>query len=168
MPHPSTPRPLRQSLQPMITGAVLASLHPGLTAHSIEIDHIGVATGDDPLGLRVFLYHPGDDVFDQWAKAIEATDFGEPRPTSRPGEMCHTITGRVGHITVGVTCVSLRGEWVWRTNTSDDVHKRDYSKDMAAVCGALIVGVADRARWTRPNLRCSRCANPEPAETGVR
>ncbi|MFB7329800.1 hypothetical protein [Streptomyces sp. NPDC056190] len=168
MPHPSTSRPLRQSLQPMIAGTLLASLHPGLTAHSIEIDHIGVATGDDPLGLRVFLYHPGDEVFAQWAKAIEATEFSAPKPTSRPGEMCHTITGRMGHTTVEVTCVSLRGEWVWRTNTSDDVHKRDYSKDMAAVCGGLIVGVADRARWTRPNLRCSGCASAEPAETGVR
>lgn len=84
MPHPTTPRPLRQALQPMIAGVVLASAHPGLAADSIEVDHLGVATGDDPLGLRVFLYHPGDGLFEQWAKAIGATEFGAPGPPAAP------------------------------------------------------------------------------------
>ncbi|MFJ1529695.1 hypothetical protein ACIOFV_14920 [Streptomyces mirabilis] len=169
MPHPTTPRPLRQSLQPMIAGAVLASSHPSLAADSIEIDHLGVATGDDPLGLRVFLYHPGDGVFAQWVHAIGATEFSTPRPTSRPGELSHTATGHVGHTPIEVTCLMLRGEWVWRTSASSGVHKRDHSKDgSVAVCGGLIVGVADPAHWQQPDLHCPGCAKPETAPAGVR
>jgi len=168
MPHPTTPRPMSQVLQPVIAGAVLASSHPGLAADSIEVDHIGVSTGDEPLGLRVFLYHPGAGVFEQWAKAIGATEYGVPRLTSRPGELSHTVAGRVGHTPVEVTCLSLRGEWVWRTNAGNDVHKRDYSKDMAAVCGGLIVGVADPAHRETPDRRCTGCARTDTAMESVR
>ncbi|MFH8771985.1 hypothetical protein [Streptomyces sp. NPDC017958] len=167
MPHPTTPRPMRQALQPMIAGAVLASTHPGLTADSIEVDHLGVATGDDPLGLRVFLYHPGDDVFEQWVEAIGATEFGAPRPTSRPGELSHTATGRIGTTLVEVTCVRLRGEWVWRAKDGG-VHRRDTTKDgTVAVCGALIIGVADMADWEVPALRCPGCAVTDTAPAAV-
>ncbi|MFB7442882.1 hypothetical protein ACFC01_32015 [Streptomyces mirabilis] len=169
MPHPTTARPMRQALQPMIAGAVLASAHPGLAADSIEVDHLGIATGDDPLGLRVFLYHPGNDVYEQWARAIDATDFGAPRPTSRPGELSHSMTGRIGATPVEVNCVSLRGEWVWRTSTDSDVHKRDRAKDgSVATCGGLITGVADPAHWETPTRRCPGCASAETAPVGVR
>jgi hypothetical protein len=153
----------------MIAGAVLASSHPGLAADSIEIDHLGVATGNDPLGLRVFLYHPGDGVFEQWAKAVDATDFGVPRPTSRPGELSHTATGRIGHTLIEINCVSRRGEWVWATSAGSDVHKRDLTKDgTVAACGGLITGVADPAHWETPHRRCAGCAGADIAPVGVR
>ncbi|MCT9003508.1 hypothetical protein [Streptomyces rhizosphaerihabitans] len=168
MPHPTTARPLRQALQPMIAGAILASTYPGLAADGIEVDHLGIATGDAPLGLRVFLYHPGGDVYEQWARAIDVTDFGTPRPTSRPGELSHTMTGRIGATPVEVTCVSLHGEWVWRTSTGSGVHKRDRTKDgTAAACGDLITGVADPAHWETPAHRCPGCASAETARVGV-
>lgn len=168
MPHPTTARPMRQVLQPMIAGAVLASANPGLAADSIEVDHLGIATGDDPLGLRVFLYHPGDNVYEQWARAIDATDFGTPRPTSRPGELSHTMTGHIGGTPIEVNCVSLRGEWVWRTSTDSGVHKRDHAKDgSVAACGALITGVADPAHWEAPARRCASCVSAEAARVDV-
>ncbi|MFF3516142.1 hypothetical protein [Streptomyces sp. NPDC002573] len=169
MPHPATARPLRQAIAPMIAGAVLASSHPGLPANSIEIDHISVATGDDPLGLRVLLYHPGAGVFEQWVKAIGATDFSTPKPTSRPGELSHTAIGRIDHTPIEVTCLSLRGEWVWLTSSGSAVHKRDRTKDgQVAVCGGLIVGVADPAHWQVPADRCPGCASSDTAPVGVR
>ncbi|MET9412150.1 hypothetical protein ABZX90_41510 [Streptomyces sp. NPDC002935] len=169
MPHPATPRPLRQSLQPMIAGAVLASSHPGLTADSIEIDHLGVATGDDPLGLRVFLYYPGDGVFQQWVHAIGATEFGAPRPTSRPGELSHTATGHVGHTPVEVTCLMQRDEWVWRTSTESDVHKRDHAQDGSwALCGDLIVGVVDPGNSQQPQPPCPGCEKPDTVPAAAR
>ncbi|MFD7769881.1 hypothetical protein [Streptomyces sp. NPDC059787] len=30
MPHPTTPRPMRQALQPMTAGAILSTTRPGL------------------------------------------------------------------------------------------------------------------------------------------
>ncbi|MEU6424059.1 hypothetical protein [Streptomyces spiralis] len=168
MPHPTTARPLRQVLQPMIAGAVLASSHPGLTADSIEVDHLGVATGDDPLGLRVFLYHPSADVFEQWAEAIQATEYSAPTTTSRPGELSHTATGRIGNTPIEVTCVSLRGEWVWRATTGGGVHKRDSTKDgVIAACGGFITGVADPAQWEVPGLRCHGCLASDTAPAAV-
>ncbi|MFE2578838.1 hypothetical protein [Streptomyces sp. NPDC059378] len=160
MPHPTTARPLRQILQPMIAGALLASSHPSLTAHGIEVDHLGIATGNDPLGLRVFLYHPSTDVFEQWTEAINATECSVPRTTSRPGEISRTASGRIGNTPVEVTCVSLRDEWVWRTVTGGEAHRRDITKDgSVAACGELIVGVVDPAQWGMPGLRCHGCVS---------
>ncbi|WP_324787157.1 hypothetical protein [Streptomyces sp. H51] len=168
MPHPTTPRPMQQALQPLIAGAVLASIHPALAADSIEIDHLGVATGDDPLGLRVILYHPDDGAFAQWANAIEATEFGTPRPTSRPGELSYTALGRVGTTPFEVNCVSRRGEWVWRTSGAG-VHKRDSTKDGAvAACGDLIVGVADVTDWQVPDRRCPGCTTADASLADMR
>ncbi|MFK0106469.1 hypothetical protein [Streptomyces sp. NPDC091217] len=168
MPHPTAPRPMRQALQPLIAGAVLASTHPSLTADGIEVDHLGVAIGDDPLGLRVFLYHPSADVFEQWTEAIQATEFSTPRTTSRPGELSHTVTGRIGNTPIEVTCVSLRGEWVWRASTDDNAHKRDGTKDgMIAACGGLIVGVADPAHWEVSGRRCPGCVSADTVPAAV-
>jgi hypothetical protein len=108
MPH-RTARPLRQALQPMIAGAVLATSHPALTADSIEIDHVDADT-DDGVGLRVFLYHPAPGLFEQWARAIGAPSVGAPRQTSRLGEMSRHAIGRVGHTPVEVTCVTAAGD----------------------------------------------------------
>lgn len=169
MPHPTTHRPMRQVLQPMIAGVVLASTQPGLEADGIEVDHLGVDTGNDPLGLRVFLYHPSADMYEQWTQAIQATEFSTPRTTSRPGELSHTVTGRINNTPIEVTCVSLRGDWVWQATNSDDVHKRDHTKDgLIAACGGLIAGVADPARWEAPGLRCPGCVNADIAPAAVR
>lgn len=165
MPHP-TVRPLRQALQPMIAGAVLATSHPGLTADSIEIDHVDACTGndgDDGVGLRVFLYHPVPGVFEQWAEAIGARALGTSRLTSRTGEMSRHVTGRVGATPVEVTCVTAVSEWVWRTSAGRSVHARDSTNEAVARCGRLVVGVADPAHWDLPGYRCTECVH---ADTG--
>ncbi|WP_127356481.1 hypothetical protein [Actinacidiphila soli] len=105
-----TARPLRQALQPMIAGAVLAASHPALTADSIEIDHVDADDGETGVGLRVFLYHPAPGLFEQWADAIGAASVGAPRQTSRLGEISRHAIGRVGHTPVEVTCVTATGD----------------------------------------------------------
>ncbi|MGW3246606.1 hypothetical protein [Streptomyces sp. NPDC001070] len=101
----TTTRPVRQALQPLIAGAVLATSHPGLEADGIEVDHVH-AGGQRTVGLRVFLYYPRPGVFELWAaEAIGAPNLGVAKPTSRTGELSRTVTGRVETTPVEVTCV---------------------------------------------------------------
>ncbi|MFD3455794.1 hypothetical protein ACFWVC_26900 [Streptomyces sp. NPDC058691] len=148
----TTARPLRQVLQPMIAGAVLATSHPALTADSIEVDRI-----EDGVGLRVFLYHSAPGQFEQWASAIGAPDLGAPRQTSRANEMSRQATGRIGTTPVEVTCVTLPSEWVWRAGDSPDVHARDRTNHAVARCGRTITGAADPAHWDLLGHRCTDC-----------
>lgn len=166
--RPATPRVLRHVLQPMIAGAVLAAARPHLTANSIEIDHIDPGHGGEEAGLRVFLYQPEPGLFEQWADAIGATHSPAPQPTSRPGEFRRTVTGRVGHTLVEVTCVAAAGQWTWRTNAGRSVHKRDHNNPAVAACGRLIVGVADPAHWHLPGYRCAECAHGDIPAGAVR
>lgn len=157
MPTNATTRELRHALRPMVAGAVLASSHPGLAANSIEIDHIDANSGEDGLGLRVFLYHPAPGLFEQWAKAIDARDVSVPSPTSRKGEAQRTATGHVDGTLVEVACVTSDGQWTWRTGADRDVHRRSTATPELADCGRLIVGVADPEHWDAADRRCPEC-----------
>jgi hypothetical protein len=99
---------LRNAVQSLITGAVQATEHPHLVADSIEVDQLTPEHGAE-VGLRVFLYHPQPGQFEQWAEVIGSHHRGDPKPTSRDGEVRRTAVGRVGASLVEVTCVSVGG-----------------------------------------------------------